>query len=66
MIQSLLSGAEIYRQKLESSLEDKKLDDEDVKALQRLRVLLCVPKATVDAAHDELCGKIFTAVRFRV
>ncbi|GAQ87464.1 chloroplast inner envelope translocon protein [Klebsormidium nitens] len=60
--QAFKINEEIYRQKLESCLEDKKLDDEDVKALQRLRVLLCVPKATVDAAHDELCGKIFTAV----
>jgi hypothetical protein len=52
---------EIYRQKLESCLEDKKLDDEDAKTLQRLRVLLCIQKSVVDAAHDEMCGKLFTA-----
>ncbi|CAI7840156.1 unnamed protein product [Closterium sp. NIES-54] len=53
---------EIYRQKLQQCLADKSLSDEDVSALNRLRVLLCVPKSAVDKAHGDICGGIFTKV----
>eukprot|EP00850_Spirogloea_muscicola_P000344 SM000001S04746 [mRNA] locus=s1:1907659:1913549:- [translate_table: standard] len=53
---------EIYRQKLEQCLEDKKLSDDDLAALLRLRVLLCIPQSTVDDAHADICGKLFTKV----
>lgn len=53
---------DIYRQKLQQCLEDKALSDDDVAALNRLRVLLCVPKAVVDKAHGDVCGDIFTKV----
>eukprot|EP00271_Cylindrocystis_brebissonii_P002637 TRINITY_DN13403_c0_g1_i1.p1 TRINITY_DN13403_c0_g1~~TRINITY_DN13403_c0_g1_i1.p1 ORF type:complete len:1135 (-),score=312.95 TRINITY_DN13403_c0_g1_i1:1036-4398(-) len=53
---------DIYRKKLEQCLADNSLSDEDVKALQRLRVLLCVPQAVVDKASAEICGKMFTKV----
>ncbi|CAI5464387.1 unnamed protein product [Closterium sp. Yama58-4] len=53
---------EIYRQKLQQCLADKSLSDDDVAALNRLRVLLCVPKAAVDQAHGDICGGIFTKV----
>ncbi|KAG0587880.1 hypothetical protein KC19_2G198400 [Ceratodon purpureus] len=51
---------EIYRNKLEQCVADGKLDDEDVKNLLRLRVLLCIPQEIVDAAHAEICGRIFS------
>ncbi|GJP47634.1 hypothetical protein CLOM_g6814 [Closterium sp. NIES-68] len=53
---------EIYRQKLQQCLADKSLSDDDVAALNRLRVLLCVPKSAVDQAHGDICGGIFTKV----
>lgn len=56
------SRAEIYRQKLEQCVADGSLDDEDVKALLRLRVLLCIPQDTVDNAHADICGRLFTKV----
>lgn len=51
--------SEIYKQKLESFLEKKSLTDKDEEELLRLRVLLCIPEATVTAAHRERCGAIF-------
>lgn len=56
--------AEIYRQKLEQCVADGTLDDEDVKALLRLRVLLCIAQETVDRAHAEICGRLFTKVYY--
>eukprot|EP00246_Nothoceros_aenigmaticus_P015866 TRINITY_DN6866_c0_g1_i2.p1 TRINITY_DN6866_c0_g1~~TRINITY_DN6866_c0_g1_i2.p1 ORF type:complete len:552 (-),score=138.22 TRINITY_DN6866_c0_g1_i2:271-1926(-) len=53
---------EIYRQKLEQCISDGKLTDEDMTALLRLRVLLCIPQETVDAAHASICGRLFTKV----
>ncbi|CAM6105340.1 unnamed protein product [Calypogeia fissa] len=53
---------EIYRQKLEQCLADGSLSEADIAALLRLRVLLCIPKDTVDAAHASICGRIFTKV----
>ena len=57
-----LNCAEIYRNKLEQCVADGKLNDEDVKTLLRLRVLLCIPQEIVDAAHAEICGRIFAKV----
>eukprot|EP00249_Psilotum_nudum_P019718 c27384_g1_i1 orf=318-3365(-) len=53
---------DIYRQKLQQCLADDELSDDDVKALQRLHVLLCLPKETVDAAHATICGHLFEKV----
>ncbi|CAN4128372.1 unnamed protein product [Withania somnifera] len=50
---------EIYRQKLQQLVADGELGDEDVKALERLQVMLCVPKQTVEAAHADICGSLF-------
>ncbi|KAG5224976.1 chloroplast inner envelope family protein [Salix suchowensis] len=47
---------EIYRQKLQQCAADGVLSDEDVKALTRLRVMLCIPQHTIDAAHSDICG----------
>ncbi|XP_062013776.1 protein TIC110, chloroplastic [Rosa rugosa] len=53
---------EIYRQKLQLCVADGELDEEDVAALLRLRVLLCIPKETVEAAHTGICGSLFEKV----
>ncbi|PHT61603.1 Protein, chloroplastic [Capsicum annuum] len=53
---------EIYRQKLLQLVADGELDDEDVKALERLQVMLCVPKQTVEAVHADICGSLFEKV----
>lgn len=53
---------EIYRQKLQLLVTDGELSDEDMKALERLQVMLCVPKQTVEAAHADICGSLFEKV----
>ncbi|KAJ8554270.1 hypothetical protein K7X08_024948 [Anisodus acutangulus] len=53
---------EIYRQKLQQLVADGELGDEDMKALERLQVMLCVPKQTVEAAHADICGSLFEKV----
>ncbi|XP_009595771.1 protein TIC110, chloroplastic isoform X1 [Nicotiana tomentosiformis] len=53
---------EIYRQKLQQLVADGELSDEDMKALERLQVMLCVPKQTVEAAHADICGSLFEKV----
>jgi hypothetical protein len=53
---------DIYRQKLEQCVADGSLNDEDVSVLLRLRVLLCIPQETVDSAHADICGRLFTKV----
>ncbi|KAH9668220.1 protein TIC110 [Citrus sinensis] len=53
---------EIYRQKLQQCVADGELNDEDVAALLRLRVMLCVPQQTVEAAHSDICGSLFEKV----
>ncbi|KAJ6791978.1 protein TIC110, chloroplastic isoform X2 [Iris pallida] len=53
---------EIYRQKLQLSVAKGELNEEDVASLLRIRVLLCVPQQTVDAAHAEICGSLFEKV----
>ncbi|KAG9441612.1 hypothetical protein H6P81_017466 [Aristolochia fimbriata] len=53
---------DIYRQKLQQSVADGELSEEDVAALQRLRVMLCIPQHTIDAAHADICGHLFEKV----
>ncbi|OWM68481.1 hypothetical protein CDL15_Pgr024621 [Punica granatum] len=53
---------EIYRQKLQQCVADGELSEEDVKALLRLRVMLCIPQETVEAAHSDICGSLFEKV----
>ncbi|XP_010256257.1 PREDICTED: protein TIC110, chloroplastic-like [Nelumbo nucifera] len=50
---------EIYRQKLQQSVADGELSEEDVAVLLRLRVMLCIPQSTVEAAHADICGSLF-------
>ena len=56
---------ENYRTKLESIISaSKKLTDDDVAALARIRKLLCVPKGVVEKLHFQICGDVYrTAVR---
>ena len=56
--------SEIYRQKLQQCVADGELSEEDVKALLRLRVMLCIPQQTVEAAHADICGSLFEKVMF--
>ncbi|GAV58645.1 hypothetical protein CFOL_v3_02178 [Cephalotus follicularis] len=53
---------EIYRQKLQQCVADGELSDDDVAALLRLRVMLCIPQQTVEAAHSDICGSLFEKV----
>lgn len=53
---------EIYRQKLQQCVADGELNEEDVAILLRLRVMLCVPQQTVEAAHADICGSLFEKV----
>ncbi|XP_022729007.1 protein TIC110, chloroplastic isoform X2 [Durio zibethinus] len=50
---------EIYRKKLQQCVADGELDDNDISALLRVRVMLCIPQQTVDAAHSDICGSLF-------
>ncbi|XP_054819172.1 protein TIC110, chloroplastic [Prosopis cineraria] len=53
---------EIYRQKLQQCVADGELSEEDVSALLRLRVMLCIPQQIVEAAHSDICGSLFEKV----
>lgn len=53
---------EIYYQKLQQSVADGELSDEDAAVLLRLRVMLCIPQETVDKAKADICGRIFEKV----
>lgn len=53
---------EIYRTKLQQCVADGELNDEDVAALLKLRVLLCVPQQVVEAAHADICGSLFEKI----
>ncbi|KAJ0007478.1 hypothetical protein Pint_30706 [Pistacia integerrima] len=53
---------EIYRQKLQQCVADGELDETDVAALLRLRVMLCIPQQTIEAAHEDICGSLFEKV----
>lgn len=55
---------EIYRKKLQQCVADGELDDNDVAALLRVRVMLCIPQETVDAAHSDICGSLFEKVKY--
>ena len=55
---------EIYRKKLQQCVADGELDENDVAALLRVRVMLCVPQQTVDAAHSDICGSLFEKVKW--
>ncbi|KHG09192.1 chloroplast protein [Gossypium arboreum] len=50
---------EIYRKKLQQCVSDGELDESDVAALLKVRVMLCIPQQTVDAAHSDICGSLF-------
>jgi hypothetical protein len=50
---------QLYREKLTSLAEKKRLSDEDAAELDRLRRLLCLPKADVEALHRDICGRVF-------
>lgn len=54
--------AEIYRQKLQQCVAKGELSDEDVAILLRLRVMLCIPQQSVNAAHSDICGSLFEKV----
>lgn len=53
---------EIYRHKLQQAVSDGELTDEDVKSLERLQVMFCIPRQTVEAAHADICGNLFEKV----
>lgn len=53
---------EIYRQNLQQSVKDGELSDTEVKSLERLQVMLCIPKQTVEKIHEEICGTLFEKV----
>lgn len=53
---------EIYRQNLQQSVKDGELSDAEVKSLERLQVMLCIPKQTVEKIHEEICGTLFEKV----
>ncbi|XP_058747968.1 protein TIC110, chloroplastic [Vicia villosa] len=53
---------EIYRQKLQQCVADGELNDANVAALLKLRVMLCVPQQTVEAAHADICGNLFEKI----
>ncbi|KAL3530956.1 hypothetical protein ACH5RR_010278 [Cinchona calisaya] len=53
---------EIYRQKLQLAVADGALSDEDVKALERLQIMFCIRKETVESAHADICGSLFEKV----
>lgn len=53
---------EIYRQKLQQLVANGELGEEDAAALLRLRVMLCIPQHTFEAAHSDICGRLFGKV----
>ncbi|KAK4483071.1 hypothetical protein RD792_010247 [Penstemon davidsonii] len=54
---------EIYRRKLQRLVADKgELSDEDVKTLEQIQIMFCIPKQTVEAAHADICGSLFEKV----
>ncbi|KAK7321410.1 hypothetical protein VNO77_32031 [Canavalia gladiata] len=53
---------DIYRQKLQQCVTDGELNDDDVAALLKLRVMLCIPQQTVEAAHSDICGSLFEKI----
>jgi hypothetical protein len=41
---------------------DGELSEEGAAVLLRLRVMLCIPQNTVEAAHSDICGSLFGKV----
>ncbi|KAI3760365.1 hypothetical protein L1987_50760 [Smallanthus sonchifolius] len=52
----------IYRQNLQQYVSDGELSDDEVKSLERLQVMLCILKQTVEKIHEEICGTLFEKV----
>ncbi|KAL5720861.1 hypothetical protein ACHQM5_013491 [Ranunculus cassubicifolius] len=50
---------DIYQQKLQQAVAKGELSEDDVAALLRLRVMLCIPQKTVESAHADICGTLF-------
>lgn len=40
--------------------------DEESAELDRLRRLLCIPKADIQQLHKDICGRLYTEVRCRI
>ncbi|KAL2470925.1 hypothetical protein Adt_39061 [Abeliophyllum distichum] len=53
---------EIYRRKLQQLVAKGELNDEDVKTLEQIQIMFCIPKQTVEAAHADICGSLFEKV----
>ncbi|EPS69416.1 hypothetical protein M569_05346 [Genlisea aurea] len=54
---------EIYSRKLQQLVSDKgELSDEDVKTLEQIQIMFCIPKQTAEAAHAAICGSLFEKV----
>ncbi|KAG8387928.1 hypothetical protein BUALT_Bualt02G0072300 [Buddleja alternifolia] len=54
---------ESYRRKLQQMVADKgELSDEDVKTLEQIQIMFCIPKQTVEAVHADICGSLFEKV----
>ncbi|KAJ0547432.1 hypothetical protein HanOQP8_Chr08g0291311 [Helianthus annuus] len=52
----------IYRQNLQQYVNDGELSDDEVKSLEKLQVMLCIPKQTVEKIHEDICGALFEKV----
>ncbi|GMH12357.1 hypothetical protein Nepgr_014198 [Nepenthes gracilis] len=55
----IIDVLEIYWQKLQQCIADGELSEEGVAALLHLPVMLCIPQKTVEAAHADICGRLF-------
>ncbi|KAM7488537.1 hypothetical protein LguiB_026021 [Lonicera macranthoides] len=53
---------EIYRHNLQQAVSDGELCEKDIKSLEQLQFLLCIPKQTVEAAHADIWGSLFEKV----
>eukprot|EP00884_Botryococcus_braunii_P007802 jgi/Botrbrau1/17022/Bobra.49_2s0078.1 len=49
----------LYRQKLETFLQKKRLSDEDAVELDKTRIRLCIPNSQVAQIHQDVCGRIY-------
>ncbi|KAL0419283.1 UNVERIFIED_CONTAM: protein, chloroplastic [Sesamum radiatum] len=43
-------------------IHEGELSDEDVKTLEQIQIMFCIPKQTVEAAHADICGRVFEKV----
>ncbi|KAF5180852.1 hypothetical protein FRX31_029563 [Thalictrum thalictroides] len=53
---------DIYHQKLQQAVANGELSEEGSSPLLCLRVLLCIPQKTVEAAHVDICGSLVEKV----